>query len=215
MTRSFARSMWLGALAAGWAGLVPAQAIYTCIDGQGRRLTSDRPIMACIDRTQSVLNPSGSVRRQIGPSLTASERAEIEARERKAAEEQARADEEVRRNRAMLARFRDQASHDRARAEALALVDAAAAPAHQRLADLAKRRKVLDQELEFYPRTPPEKLPPKLRRQIEDHQASVAEQQRFIADQESERSRVNERYDEELARLRVLWAEQTPPGRPR
>ncbi|WP_326540756.1 DUF4124 domain-containing protein [Pseudorhodoferax sp.] len=205
----------LGMLGAGWVGWAQAQAIYTCVDAQGRRITSDRPIMECIDRSQKELNPSGTVRRQVGPSLTSSERAQVEARERKAAEEQARANEEVRRNRAMLARYRDQAAHDRARSDALALVDDVLAAASQRMGELDKQRKLLDQEMEFYPNTPADKLPAKLRRQIEEHQASVVAQQRFIADQEAERKRVNDRYDEELARLRQLWAEQTLPGRPR
>lgn len=205
----------LGVLSVGWAGFAQAQAIYTCVDGSGRRITSDRPIMECIDRSQKELNPSGTVRRQVGPSLTASERALVEARERKAAEEQARVNEEVRRNRALLARYRDQAAHDRARADALALVDDVLVSAGQRTAELAKQRKALDQEVEFYPNTAPENLPPKLRRLLEEHQASVVAQQRFIADQEAERKRVNDRYDEELARLRQLWAEQTLPGRPR
>lgn len=207
---------WLGGmLCTVWAGQLQAQGIYTCVDAQGRRITSDRPIMECIDRTQKEISPSGAVRRQIGPSLTAAERADIEARERKAAEERARVHEETRRNRAMLARYRDQPAHDRARAEALAFVEDAAAPAHQRLAELAKQRKRLDQELEFYPGTPIDKLPAKLRRQIEEHEAAVAAQQRLIAEKEAERGRVNERFDEELARLRLLWAEQTLPGRPR
>ena len=64
--------------------------IYTCVDAQGRRLTSDRPIRACIDREQKVLNPSGTVRRVMPPSLTAAERAAAEARERQAAAERIR-----------------------------------------------------------------------------------------------------------------------------
>lgn len=202
------RAQWLvgAALGAGWVGVAWAQAgIYTCVDGQGRRITSDRPIMECIDRTQKELNPSGSVRRQIGPSLTAAERAEIEARERKRAEEQARSNEEQRRNRALLLRYRDQAAHDRARADALAQVDAALATGQQRLAELAKQRVKLDQELEFYVSTP-DKVPAPLRRQVEEHEASVAAQKRYIAEQQSERLRLNLRYDEELERLRQLWS---------
>jgi hypothetical protein len=198
----------LGVLGAGWAGAAQAQAIYTCVDAQGRRITSDRPIMECIDRSQKELNPSGTVRRHVGPSLTASERAQAEARERKTAEEQARANEEIRRNRALLARYRDQAAHDRARADAVALVDDVLAAAGQRTVELDKQRKLLDQELEFHPNTPPDKLPAKLRSQLQEYETNVAAQRRFIADQEAERKRVNDRYDDELARLRRLWAEQ-------
>lgn len=204
----------LGVLA-GWAGAVQAQAIYTCVDAQGRRITSDRPIMECIDRSQKELNPSGTVRRHVGPSLTASERAQAEARERKTAEEQARVNEETRRNRALLARYRDQAAHDRARADAVGLVDEVLAAAGQRTAELDKQRKLLDQELEFHPNTPPDKLPPKLRSQLQEYEASVAAQRRFIAEQEAERKRVNDRYDEELVRLRRLWGEQQGSSGPR
>ena len=51
-----------------------AQSIYTCVDKQGRKLTSDRPIPECIDREQRELGPSGTLRRVIGPTLTQQER---------------------------------------------------------------------------------------------------------------------------------------------
>ena len=39
-------------------------------------------------------------------------------------------------------------------------------------------------------------------------------QQKFIADQEQEKKRVNVRFDEELARLKQLWALMSPPVNP-
>lgn len=211
-TAPVSRRLWAAGAAAllggGLWGTVQAQGgIYTCVDAQGRRITSDRPIRECIDRTQKELNPSGTVRREIGPSLTAQEREAIEARERKAAENRARVNEEQRRNRALVVRYRDQAAHDRARAEALAQVDGLIALAQQRMAELDKQKLKIDEELEFYTATP-DKLPASLRRQIEEHASAVSAQQRFIGEQQAERRRVNERYDEELARLRQLWAAQ-------
>ena len=77
-------------LLAGLCGLVAAQAapantqsIYTCVDKQGRKLTSDRPIPECIDREQRELSPTGTVRRVIGPTLTEHERAAREVERRK------------------------------------------------------------------------------------------------------------------------------------
>ena len=64
--------------------------IYTCVDRNGRRLTADRPIPECLDREQRELSPSGTTRRQIGPSLTEIERAAQEAQRRKEAEARAR-----------------------------------------------------------------------------------------------------------------------------
>lgn len=104
------------AAGASWGQL---RGIYSCVDAKGRRLTSDRPIAECMDREQKVLNANGTLRETVGPSLTAAERAEKNARERKAAEEQQRLAEEKRVQRALLARYPNQAAHDAERAKLL------------------------------------------------------------------------------------------------
>ena len=55
--------------AAAWsqAPAQPGSAIYSCIDDKGRRITADRPIAACIDREQQVLNRDGSLRTILPP----------------------------------------------------------------------------------------------------------------------------------------------------
>jgi hypothetical protein len=109
---------WLLAAAAG-ASWGQVRGIYSCVDAKGRRLTSDRPIPECMDREQKVFNANGTVRETVGPSLTATERAEKEARARKAAEDQKRVDEEKRVQRALLARYPNQAAHDAERTKLL------------------------------------------------------------------------------------------------
>ncbi|MDB5895594.1 MAG: hypothetical protein JWQ88_3125 [Rhodoferax sp.] len=182
-----------------------AQSIYRCTDARGNKLTSDRPIPECLDREQNELNPSGTVKRSVGPSLTAVERDRIEAQQKKESEDKARANEERRRNRALLMRYQDQAAHDRERADALKQVDGVIAAADKRLAELAKQDEAIKAEMEFY-KNDASKAPPKLRRQIAEHDDSVRAQQRFIADQAQEKKRVNDRFDEELARLKPLWS---------
>ena len=44
-----------------------------------------------------------------------------------------------------------------------------------------------------------------MRRKLEDNNHSMAAQNRFIAEQEEEKKRVNARFDEERARLKSLW----------
>lgn len=201
---------WLLAALGGSAAAQHAPApggIYTCTDAKGHRLTSDRPIPECIDREQKELNASGTVRRTLGPSLTATERAAQEERERKLAEERQREAEEKRVEKALLSRYPNQATHDAERAKALQAQRDVVAAGQRHLADLRAQRRKLDQETEFY--KSPKQWPAKLRRQIEENEQQVAGQQRFIADQEEERTRINARFDEELARLKVLWA-RTP-----
>ena len=75
------------ALALTWCSVGLAQAaIFTCVDAQGRRITSDRPIAACMDREQRELSSSGSVKRVIPPEPTAEERATLDAKRKADAE---------------------------------------------------------------------------------------------------------------------------------
>lgn len=188
-------------------GQTPVAGIYTCIDAKGRKLTSDRPIPECLDREQRVLNPSGTVRARIGPTLTDKERADIEARERQEAELRAQQVEERRRERALLSRYPNRAAHDKERAAAFTQVAEVAQAAQKRIDELLVDRRKLDQEMEFYVKDP-SRAPPSLRRQIEEIEQGVLAQKRFIAEREVELKRISARFDEELERLKPLWAAQ-------
>ncbi|HTH80414.1 MAG TPA: DUF4124 domain-containing protein [Ramlibacter sp.] len=204
---------WLGCvIAAGlWSALsalsndVRAEGIYTCIDAKGHRLTSDRPIIDCIDREQTELSPTGQVVRRIGPSLTAAERAAQDEKARRAAEERSREVEEKRRDRVLLARYPDKLTHDKERNQALAAVDDVIRSALQRIDELHADRKKLDTELEFYSKDPA-KVPLQLKHRLADNEQELAAQQRFVANQDDEKKRINAKYDKELVRLRSIWA---------
>jgi hypothetical protein len=182
-----------------------AQGIYTCTDAKGRKITADRPIPECTDRVQRELSSSGTVRREIGPSLTAQELAAQEAKEKLAQEARARDIENKRRDRALLSRYPSRAVHDQERTTALAQVDEVIKAANKRTGELAEQRKTIDSELEFYVRDT-SKAPFALKRRIEENDKSVGVQKRFIAEQDLEKKRVNLRFDEELVKLKALWA---------
>lgn len=183
--------------------------IYSCTDAKGRRLTADRPIAECLDREQRVLSTTGTVQRKIGPVLTAQERAAEDERVRKENEERNRLAEEKKRDRALLTRYPLKAPHDQERAAALAVADEAIAVARKNIAQLVAERKKMDIQLEFF-KADPSKVPPRLAREIEENQLHMEVQQRFIANQEAEKKRINERFDDELAKLRPLWAARRP-----
>lgn len=200
-----------GVLLMGAVGSVPAmaqstpiQGIYTCTDAQGRKLTSDRPIAACNDREQVVLNPSGTVKSRIGPTLTAKERSEEEAKHKIEMEERARLNEEKRRDRALLIRYPNQSVHDKERLEAQAQVGVVRRAVESRMEELLRQQAALNSEFEFYVKDP-SKAPPSLRRQSEDLTQSLIVQRRFVSDLDAETRRINARFDEELVRLKQLW----------
>jgi hypothetical protein len=182
--------------------------IYSCIDANGRRLTSDRPIPECIAREQRVHNEDGSVRRVVPPSLTADERAAREAQERREAAEAAAQRDAVRRDRNLLGRYPNEATHQQARAAALDGTLKAVASSEKRLEDLAKERKPLLDEAEFYiGRT----LPTSLKIKLDSNEATTKAQREAVQTQRAEIARINALYDAELERLRKLWA-GAPPG---
>jgi hypothetical protein len=198
--------VWGGSLLSLPAPAQSVSGIYVCTDATGRRITSDRPISECMDREQKVLNPSGTVKTTIGPVLSPAERTVVEAKKRREAEEQGRIAEEKRRERALLLRYPNKTMHDKERAEALAQIDVVRQTALNRIEELRKQRKDMGVELEFYGKDV-SRAPLSLQRQLDENAKSIASQERFIADQTAEEKRLNTRFDEELVRLKVLWAQ--------
>ena len=186
-----------------WGG-VQAQGIYSCIDGKGRRITSDRPIVECLDREQELRGKTGTVREVVPPSYTREERARLEEKKRGEQELQARAMEEKRRDRALLIRYPNQVVHDKERQEALTQVDEVMAAVNKRELALVAQRKEVDLEMEFY-QADPSKAPMWLKRKVEDIEKQQVVQKRFLDEQAQEKTRINARFDEELVKLRQLW----------
>ena len=194
-----ARSIELGgalilALAASGA-FGQGRGIYSCVDPSGKRITSDRPIASCNDREQRELNADGSVKRIVPPTMTADERSESEAREREAAIERATRVEALRRDRNLLARFPNEAAHNKAREGALDDTRKSVKISEARLSLLASERKP---------------LPTKLRTQLDANDAATDAQRSLIQNQQAEIIRVNALYDAELQRLKKLWGGAQP-----
>ena len=185
-------------------GGAQAQGIYTCVDEQGRRLTSDRPIAACMDRVQRELNPSGTVRRVLIPPPTPKSSAQQLAEDKAESEARIRRAEENRNERELRLRYPDRASHDGARAAALAQVGDVIKAATVRVRDLTDQREAIGAELDFY-KNSPGKAPPAIKRRVDDTDAEIASQKRLIAAKEAEKARLLARFDAEFVKLQPRW----------
>ena len=201
-----AAGAWLaGAAGSAWAqsSSAASSGIYTCVAADGRRLTADRPIDECRSRDQRVLNRDGSLRAVVPPTLTTEEAAEGDSRARALAVERTARADAVRRDRNLLARYPDEAAHQRARMAAADTVRAAIRTTDNRLRDLASERRPLASEAEFYVGKP---LPGKLKGLLDANDAAVDAQRSSALNQQAELDRINRLYDAELGRLRRLWA---------
>lgn len=178
--------------------------IYSCVDAKGRTITADRPIMDCLDRNQRELSSFGTVKRQIGPSLTAQEQLQQDQKDKVVAEQRAREAENKRRDRTLLTHYPNRAAHDQQRAATLAQSDETIQLAKKIITELTLERKAMTHELETYAKDP-SKAPLSIKLSLKDNQESLLEHQKIIADQEQEKKRITKRFDEELARLTQLW----------
>ena len=191
------------------AAAIPAdsRAIYTCIDEHGRRITADRPIADCLGREQRMLNSDGSLRSVLPPSLSADERAEKDARERRsAATREAQADL-VRRDRNLMQRYANEAAHNKAREASLDTVRLAIQASELRMRNLAVERKPLLDEADFYKGRA---LPSPLKAPLDANDASVEATRSAAAGHQAELGRITQLYDAELDRLKKLWAGAAP-----
>lgn len=193
------------ALAIVLASNAMGQGIYTCVDAKGRKITSDRPIPDCLDRAQQELSPQGTVKRVLGPTLTAQERAVQDEKEKAALELRLQAQEEKRRDKAILARYPNPAAHDKERSQVLEQIDEVIKSAVKRTVELAEQRVAINAEYEFYKKSP-DKAPPALKRRLDENDNNIAVQHRFIVEQDAGKRRINQRFDEELGKLKALWA---------
>lgn len=203
-------ALWIAAPALA-QNATPAKGIYTCTTSDGRKLTSDRPIPECLSREQRVLNPDGSQRSTLPPFLSPEERAAKEAADRRAAADRLAQQDAIRRDRALVLRYPNEASHQRARNAALDDANKAMRISERRIKDLTAERKPLLDEAEFYKGRP---LPAKLKQSLDANDASIEAQHVLIENQKAELVRINKGFDAELARLRKLWAGTAPGSLP-
>jgi Domain of unknown function (DUF4124) len=176
--------------------------IYQCVDANGKKLTSDRPIAACFDREQRELRPDGSTRRVVPPTMTTEERNALEAKEREESAKRVNAKDAVRRDRLLAARFPNEMAHNAAREAALNDVRRGVKLSESRITSLTTERKPLLDESEFYVGKP---IPAKLKQLLDANDAATDAQRSLLQNQQEEIVRINANFDAELERLRRLW----------
>lgn len=183
-------------------------AIYSCVDSNGRRLSSDRPIPECLDQEQRVLGRDGTTRKVMPPMRSPAEQERLDAQRKDAAQAAAVRNEAVRRDRTLMARYPDVATHEAARQRALAPVLKHIESVKSRLGALeAERLSLTNERAALGFKAVPEEL--KLRTNI--NEGSIEAQRSILQNQETERDRINQQFDLERLRLQQLWR-GTPPG---
>lgn len=182
--------------------------IYSCVDANGRRLSSDRPIPECLGQEQNMLGKDGTVRKKMPPLLSPEQQAKKDAERAAQARAQAARMEQVRNDRLLLSRYPTLAAHDQARQRALESTQKAIDTIQVRIAQLETERVVLANEragLGF------KAVPENLKMRTNANEGSLEAQRTLLRSMEAERARINLQYDNERQRLALLLA-GLPPG---
>lgn len=201
------------ALAFGAAAADPtpsASRIYSCIGKDGKKITQDHPIAECAETNQVEHNKDGSFKRVVPRQETEEERATREARERLEGAERVQRQVEARADRQLLNRYPTKAAHDAARVKELDETRRSIQKISERRAQLLIERKPILEEAEFFVG---KSMPLKVKNALDSNDAALGAQESLRQNLEAELARINQRFDEELERLRKLWA--APPGAPK
>ena len=215
--RSLQQMSWLaGALLVVSAGAQAAPAkggktdassvAYTCTDASGRRITSDRPIPACLDREQRMISSTGTVR-VVPPQQTAVERQAQDARKREQELAQRQQEREQRRASTLINRYPTPASYEAARTQDQAAAKIRRDEAQARVQELQTTLKPLETEIAAFGKDPA-KVPAALRNRAKRLHDDINLQQSVVKQEQSEIDRINVRYDTDLPVLKAEWAKR-------
>jgi hypothetical protein len=174
---------------------------YCCIDQTGRRACGDMLPQECYGRAYREVDSHGNILRQVEAPMTAEQVAQRDADALRKKEEEHAAMEQKRRDMALLNTYASETDIEFMRSRALAEVDKNAKDAQTKLKDALKRKKMLDDELEFYKKKP---VPPTLKDQIKSVDADIKSQQIAIDEKTKEKEQLNIRFDEEKKRYLEL-----------
>jgi hypothetical protein len=195
------------ALAALSASAQTGTTMFTCV-ANGKTYSADRPPTECANSEMRELNRDGSVRRVIPRPLTVEEQRARAIEAKKKLEEEERVLAQRRRDRALLEAYATDAEIEAARKKSLESAEQAIKRSQERTDSLAKDRKRLDDEAEFYKKR---EQPDSLKRAYALNAQAVTAEERIMAEARGEVARINERFDAERKRYKELLAQGARP----
>lgn len=183
---------------------------YCCNDDRGRPVCGDTLPQACYGRAYREINERGMTVRQVAPPLTREQIAEREAAERRRRDEERVRREEERRNQALLQSYASEKDIDYLREKAIADIDESIAKAQARYDEALKRKKKLDEEMEFYRKTTPPKV---LSDEVNEVDSILRAHASVIESKQRDKEAVRVKYDDEKRRYLELTRDRPPTSR--
>jgi len=186
---------------------------YCCPDpASGRRICGDTLPEQCRGRAYRVLDSGGNVLKEVGPPLTAEQKAEKLAEEKRKKQLDEAAKEQRRKDQALLDTYATPQDIDQAQQKAEADVNQAIQGAQDRIAAARKKRKKFENEAEFYKN---KTLPPELAKELGSLDHEIKVQQELLEVKKHEFDAIKAKYDADRKRYFELTGrapKAVPPG---
>ena len=184
------------------AAIVQAQ-IFVCKDAAGKTYSSDRPIPECADRPVRELGRNGTIRREIPAPPTAEERRQKKLQQEKDKADALAAEEQMKSDRLILARYANEKDINAARKRTLDLVHDQVKREESSVAVAEKQLKELRAQMESN-KSKPGAAPPDLARKIEEAGQAVENGNKAIQERKFEITQIDAKFDETLKRYREI-----------
>ena len=181
---------------------------YCC---EGGRICGDSMPEQCRGKAYRILDSGGNVLKEVGPPMTAEQKAQLaaEALRKKELEDQAK--EQRRKDQALLDTYTTPQDIDMAQQKAEADVNLAIQSAQNKIDDARKRRKKLEDEAEFYKK---KALPPELAKGMREIDNEIKTQQELLDVKKGDAATIKAKYDADRKRYSQLTGRSTAPTAP-
>ena len=185
-----------------------ATTIFCCHDDSGKQVCGDILPPACYARAYREVGDSGRARNVEAP-LTAEQRAQRAAEERRRSEQERLLNEQRRKDQALLNTYGSEKDIEIMRSRAERDLTAAIAAAQARIAEVRRQRKKFEDEAEFYRNR---QLPAEVAKGLRDADHEIKAQESVIESKQKDQEAIRLKYDEDLRRFVEL--SKRPPARP-
>jgi hypothetical protein len=175
--------------------------MYKYVDANGKTVYTDKPPIEYSGKASEQLNAQGTVIRRNQAALTAEQRAAAEEARKRKVEDDVRAQEEKRKNTALLNTYSSESDIDAARERALKVNEDAIKDTERKIAAAEKRRAQLAAETEFYRN---KTLPVQLKRDMQSNENELKAQAELLEAKRRETAIINGKYDEDRRRYVAL-----------
>jgi hypothetical protein len=173
----------------------PASGRFYCCDGG--RICGDALPEQCRGKAYRILDSSGNLLKEVGPPLTAEQKAQVAAEALRKKEQEEQAKEQRRKDQALLDTYATPRDIDLAQNKAEADVNLAIKGAEERIAAARKQRKKFEDEAEFYKK---KSLPPEIAKGLRDADHEIKTQQELLDVKKGDAATIKAKYDADRKR---------------